>query len=180
MRRSWKFFSSLLAVSVLSAGAASSAAAGPLDLDDDDDGSKSPSSKDEGLGTYKPPVATIKGHTFTLAECLALTDRNHPNLWAARARLASTHAQLDEAKWLPFWQWNAGSNFGVLSAGNVIFSERWLYLPSVSVCVPRSIVPVAVLAILMVLTVVLALSVGVPVISELFVPASVPSPTKAA
>lgn len=114
MRRSWKFFSSLLAVSVLSAGAASSAAAGPLDLDDDDDGSKSPSSKDEGLGTYKPPVATIKGHTFTLAECLALTDRNHPNLWAARARLASTHAQLDEAKWLPFWQWNAGSNFGVL------------------------------------------------------------------
>jgi outer membrane protein, multidrug efflux system len=89
------------------------ASAGPFDLDDDDD-KKSADKKEEGFGTYTPPVVTVKPRTYTLEECLALTDRNHPNLWAARARLASTHAQLEEAKWLPFWQWSAGSNFGVL------------------------------------------------------------------
>jgi outer membrane protein TolC len=52
---------------------------------------------------------------FTLKECLALADRNHPNLWAARARLASTHAQLDEAKWAPYFQgWNANATIGVI------------------------------------------------------------------
>lgn len=93
------------------------AAAGPLDLDDDaaDKSDKKPANAGDGdIGTYKAPVATIKPRTYNLPECLALTDRNHPNLWAARARLASTHAQLDEAKWLPFWQWSASSNFAVL------------------------------------------------------------------
>src|SRR5262245_3113885 len=99
------------------------ASAGPFDLDDDD--KKGADKKDEGYGTYKPPVATVKPRTFTLEECLALTDRNHPNLWAARARLASTHAQLDEAKWLPFWQWNAQSSFGVLPpiSGTVAYTS---------------------------------------------------------
>jgi outer membrane protein TolC len=100
----------LLALSLLFA--APSASAGPFDLDDDDD--KKADKKDEGYGTYTPPAVTIKPRSYTLDECLALVDRNHPNLWAARARLASTHAQLDEAKWLPFWQWNASSNFGLL------------------------------------------------------------------
>src|SRR5262245_3846429 len=94
----------LLALSLLFA--ARSASAGPFDLDDDD---KKADKKDEGYGTYTPPAVTIKARSYTLEECLALVDRNHPNLWAARARLASTHAQLDEAKWLPFWQWNASS-----------------------------------------------------------------------
>ena len=62
-----------------------------------------------------PPIATIRPHAYTLAECLALADRNFPNLWAARARLAYAHAQLDEAKWLPFWNWNVSSNATVLS-----------------------------------------------------------------
>ena len=61
-----------------------------------------------------PPIATIRPHAYTLAECLALADRNFPNLWAARARLAYAHAQLDEAKWVPFWNWSASSNLAVL------------------------------------------------------------------
>jgi outer membrane protein TolC len=61
-----------------------------------------------------PPIATIRAHAYTLAECLALADRNFPNLWAARSRLSLAHAQLDEAKWLPFWQWTASSNLTVL------------------------------------------------------------------
>ncbi len=78
-----------------------------LDLEKDDT-DKGPS----GYGAYVPPApATIKGHAYTLTECLALADRNHPNLWAARARLSFTHAQLSEARWLPFWNWQ--SNFGM-------------------------------------------------------------------
>jgi outer membrane protein TolC len=68
----------------------------------------------EGFGDYTPSApATITPHRFTLAECLALADRNFPNLWAARARLAFTHAQLEEAKWTPWFQWSAQSSFGV-------------------------------------------------------------------
>ena len=52
---------------------------------------------------------------YTLKECLALADRNHPNLWAARARLASVHAQLDEAKWSPYFQGlGANATIGVI------------------------------------------------------------------
>ena len=54
------------------------------------------------------------GRAYTLEECLNLTDRNAPQLWAARARLAQVHAQLDEAKWTPFSQFTAQAGFGVL------------------------------------------------------------------
>jgi multidrug efflux system outer membrane protein len=68
-----------------------------------------------GFGTYAPTViATIKPHAYTLAECLALADRNHPNLWAARARVELAHAQLSEATWLPFFNWTANASFAVL------------------------------------------------------------------
>ena len=36
--------------------------------------------------------------------------------------------------WVGWFLLALASNFGVLGAGNVIFSEQWLYLPSVSVC----------------------------------------------
>ena len=52
------------------------------------------------------PQAGTKARRYTLAECLAMADKNHPNLWAARARVAGFHAQLDEAHWTPFWQWS--------------------------------------------------------------------------
>lgn len=56
-------------------------------------------------------IATVPAHAYTLAECLRLADRNHPNVWAARARLAYYHAQLDEAHWVPYWQWTGSANF---------------------------------------------------------------------
>jgi outer membrane protein TolC len=77
-------------------------------------------------GAIEPePVArpTIRPHQYTLEECLALADRNFPNLWAARARLAFAHAQLDEARWVPWSFWYASSNFGVAPPllGTVLF-----------------------------------------------------------
>ena len=67
--------------------------------------------------------ATIRPHQYGLAECLALADRNFPNLWAARARLASTHAQLEEARWTPWFQWSAQSTFGLIPSlqGTVLY-----------------------------------------------------------
>jgi multidrug efflux system outer membrane protein len=69
--------------------------------------------------------ATIGAHRYTLDECLALADRNFPNLWAARARLALTHAQLEEARWTPWFQWSAQSTFGVLPplVGTVLYPQ---------------------------------------------------------
>lgn len=97
--------------------------ANDLDLEDDSDktaetrnseaSKKQQASKDEGTPAAMP-VATIKPHAYTLAECLGLAERNHPNLWAARARLASNHAQLDEATYTPYSYWSANSTFGVL------------------------------------------------------------------
>jgi len=98
---------SLVAVGVVSHVTVSARAhAGPLDLDDDATASAAPPPP-------SPPPAAPR-RAFTLADCLALTERNHPNLWAARARLAYVHAQLDEARWVPFWQWTANAGASVL------------------------------------------------------------------
>lgn len=98
---------------------ASSARAGDLDLDDDpQDTKKDEEPKTRAAADEMPmppaPFATIKPHAYTLPECLALAERNHPSLWAARARLAGVHAQLDEAKYTPYSYWNANSTFGIL------------------------------------------------------------------
>jgi multidrug efflux system outer membrane protein len=73
------------------------------------------------------PPATIRPHQYTLVECLALSDRNFPNLWAARARLANAHAQLEEAIWTPWFQWSAQSSFGLgpslEGTGTVIYPQ---------------------------------------------------------
>jgi outer membrane protein TolC len=124
MRRLW--FALALAVPCALFGARV-ASAGDNDLLDDDAkdaGTKADAEPSSGLGEYKPPVATIKGHAYTLTECLALADRNFPNLWVARAHLAFVHAQLDEAKWTPFWQWSFSSNFYPLGqlGGTTVFS----------------------------------------------------------
>lgn len=111
MRRR-NLLTSFLAVSAQLA-AAPSQAAGPLDHAEGT-GARPTAGKDDGA-TPEPPVATM-AMTFTLAQCLALTDRNHPNLWAARARLASAHAQLNEATWLPFWGWTAQGATGISPA----------------------------------------------------------------
>lgn len=72
--------------------------------------------REEGFGeaAQDAPKITVKGHAYTLGECLALADRNNPNLWAARARLAFVHAQLEEAKTFPFWQFGAQMTGGIL------------------------------------------------------------------
>jgi multidrug efflux system outer membrane protein len=77
------------------------------------------------FGTAPVAPATIRVHSYTLDECLALADRNFPNLWAARARLAFAHAQMEEAKWVPWFQWSASSAFGVSPplVGSVVFPE---------------------------------------------------------
>jgi multidrug efflux system outer membrane protein len=89
--------------------------AGPFDLEQRLDDDEKPAEKKESVyGEAKAPTITIRRRTYTLEECLALTDRNHPNLWAARARLSAFHAQLEEVTWLPYWQWNASVNAGVI------------------------------------------------------------------
>ena len=102
-------------------------------------GAAAPAAGDEPVSA-RP---TIRAHQYTLEECLALADRNFPNLWAARARLASTHAQLEEARWTPWFQWNASSQFGVMPplSGTVVFPQSTL--SSRNITAPRR--PAAVL-----------------------------------
>lgn len=91
--------------------------AGPFDLEDDDEKDKDKpkiDKKDPEPVMPPAPMATIKPRAYSLDDCLVLADRNHPNLWAARARLAYTHAQLDEARWTPWNQASMGSQFGYL------------------------------------------------------------------
>jgi outer membrane protein, multidrug efflux system len=93
--------------------------AGDLDLEDDETPSETkpeaaaPAKTDE-LSLPAMPIATIKPHAYTLAECLSLMERNYPLIWAARARLAAVHAQLDEAKYTPYSYWSANATTGVL------------------------------------------------------------------
>ncbi|WP_394840691.1 TolC family protein [Pendulispora brunnea] len=51
---------------------------------------------------------------YSLGECLRLADHNHPAIDAARARLASMRAQLDEARAAPWSFVNLTSRFGVV------------------------------------------------------------------
>jgi outer membrane protein TolC len=83
----------------------------------------------------QPAPVTIRAHQYALEECLALADRNFPNLWAARARLAFTHAQLEEARWLPWFQgWSASSTFGVIPtlSGTVLYPQSTLSTRNIS------------------------------------------------
>jgi len=54
------------------------------------------------------------GHKYSLGECLALTEHNHPALAAARARLGVMRAQLDEARLAPAPLVALSSRFGVV------------------------------------------------------------------
>jgi multidrug efflux system outer membrane protein len=66
-----------------------------------------------------------KHHIYSLAECLALADRNNPSNWAARARTAAARGQLDEARYLPYFQWSASATAGVLPniAGSILYTQ---------------------------------------------------------
>jgi multidrug efflux system outer membrane protein len=116
LRRRWLPF--VVAIGALCAGASVASVAGA-------DDPATASWADLQPATAQP---TIVPHAFTLAECLALADRNFPNLWAARARLAFAHAQLEEAKWTPWFQWSAQSQFGMLPqlGGTVTYPQATL------------------------------------------------------
>jgi outer membrane protein TolC len=88
----------------------------------------------DAFGEPPPARATIRAHTYGLAECLVLADRNFPGLWAARARLAAAHAQLEEAIWTPWFQWSAQSQFGVAPQlqGTVLYPQSTLNNRSVT------------------------------------------------
>ncbi len=91
-----------------------SAKAGPFDDDDAPPPAKPSASTALPSEVIPAPIATIRMHAYSLRECLLLAERNAPQLWAARARLAFTHGQLDEAKWTPFSYWSASAQFGYL------------------------------------------------------------------
>jgi multidrug efflux system outer membrane protein len=111
-RRACAFFFAIGAISVASERAF--AEGSPFSLDDPAPAGPKAGASGPISAEDPPPVATIRAHAYTLAECLALADRNFPSLWAARSRLALAHAQLDEAKWVPFWQWSVSSNLTLL------------------------------------------------------------------
>ena len=54
------------------------------------------------------------GHEYSLGECLALTERNHPALAAARARLGTMRAQVEEARYAAAPVVALSSRFGVV------------------------------------------------------------------
>ncbi|HEY2368875.1 MAG TPA: TolC family protein, partial [Polyangiaceae bacterium] len=83
------------------------------------------SAAQEDDDTTKPLEVKAHARTYSLAECLALADRNHPNIWAARARLGVARGQLDEARYLPYFQWNAQATTGVLPTigGSLFYTQ---------------------------------------------------------
>ncbi|MBM4360723.1 MAG: TolC family protein, partial [Deltaproteobacteria bacterium] len=62
----------------------------------------------------------------SLARCIELSERNHPNILAERARLSRTRAQLQEARIAPFTQFRATGGFGIAPTvrGDGIFSPN--------------------------------------------------------
>jgi outer membrane protein TolC len=63
--------------------------------------------------TETKAAAAPTAKLYTLAEVLDLSDRNHPNILAARARLDFVRAQLDEAHTAPFSQVKLTGGVGV-------------------------------------------------------------------
>ncbi|MBV9947887.1 MAG: TolC family protein, partial [Myxococcales bacterium] len=86
------------------------------------------------VATDSSAPATIRPHQYSLEECLALADRNFANLWAARSRLAYAHGQLEEARWTPWFQWTAQSQFGVVPKleGTVLYPQSTVFSRNVS------------------------------------------------
>jgi outer membrane protein TolC len=80
-----------------------------------------------------PAVAPSPSRGVSLRRCLELAESNHPNIWAARARLKTMRAQLDEAHFAPFSEFTATGGFGLAPTirGNNIYSPNTeVYLSS--------------------------------------------------
>ncbi len=82
------------------------------------------------LGAAADPATTALPlnvpHGASLARCLDLAEKNHPNIWAARARLHYMRGQLDEAHFAPFSQFTATGGLGIAPTvrGNNIYSPQ--------------------------------------------------------
>lgn len=72
------------------------------------------------------PAAASPGGKVGLARILDLAEHNHPNVLAARAKLAQVRAQLDEAHFAPFTQFKltGGVTLAPNIRGNNIFSPN--------------------------------------------------------
>jgi outer membrane protein TolC len=86
--------------------------------------SLSPAAADEigGAGTLRRGSTAVRD----LSHVLALADRNHPNILAARARVHQVRAQLDEARFAPFSQFKltGGVALAPTVRGNNVFSPN--------------------------------------------------------
>jgi outer membrane protein TolC len=75
-----------------------------------------------------PPGATPVSvpHGVSLTRCLDLAERNHPNIWAARARVKMMRAQLEEARLAPFSEFTVSAGLGIAPTvrGNDLYSPN--------------------------------------------------------
>ncbi|HEY3593366.1 MAG TPA: TolC family protein, partial [Polyangiaceae bacterium] len=71
-----------------------------------------------------PPPPAKPG--ATLARCLELAERNHPNVWAARARLDHMRGELKEAYYTPYSQFTVTGGVGLAPSvhGNDLYSPN--------------------------------------------------------
>jgi outer membrane protein TolC len=73
-----------------------------------------------------PQAVPALGTILDLPRILALTDRNHPNIAASRARVRQARAQLDEAHLAPFSQFKLTGGWAITPTvqGNNVFSPN--------------------------------------------------------
>lgn len=145
-RRRTRLRSPALALLAAATSLSTWAFAGDWDLDDEPaKPAQDEARKFDEFALQSAAPSTIKSPTYDLAACLVLADRNHPNIWAARARLAFVHGQLDEAKWFPYSQWNLNAGAGVLPPirGSVYFSSSDLTQRNLSVLAGMNLTPTA-------------------------------------
>ncbi len=85
-----------------------------------------PAAPQAALPGPDPRINPAPSRGVSLRRCLELAERNHPNIWAARARLKAMRAQLDEAHFAPFSEFTATGGFGLAPTvrGNNIYSPN--------------------------------------------------------
>ncbi|TKD10462.1 TolC family protein [Polyangium fumosum] len=79
-----------------------------------------------GLLALPAPAEAADKVVYDLRKILEIAERNHPNVLAARARLAQVRAQLDEAHRAPFSQFRMSGGVGLAPTvlGNNMFSPN--------------------------------------------------------
>ncbi|HVY44937.1 MAG TPA: TolC family protein [Minicystis sp.] len=79
-----------------------------------------------GLALLLAPARASANTVLDLPHILELADRNHPNVAAARARLLQARAQLDEAHFAPFSQFQLTGGVAIAPQllGNNVFSPN--------------------------------------------------------